>query len=97
MTFRDYSTELEDTNRFIPVKSDSERILTCILEYYPDRIRVNDLLYEFENGQWVQKVSSYYKTRISQELVVSYLKRTGFGILMNKKDNRMITIIGQKK
>ncbi len=51
LSFRDYSLELKDTQRFIPVKSDATRILTCILEYFPDKIRVNDLLYQLENGK----------------------------------------------
>src|SRR5690606_4836324 len=32
-TFRDYSHELDEKQRFIPVKSTTDRILTCILEY----------------------------------------------------------------
>jgi 2-polyprenyl-3-methyl-5-hydroxy-6-metoxy-1,4-benzoquinol methylase len=97
LTFRDYSTELEDTNRFIPVKSDSQRILTCFIEYYPDRLRVTDLLHEYENGKWIQKASSYYKTRISRELVLGFLKDSGFKISLDIITDRMITIIAQKK
>lgn len=54
LTFRDYSTDLENTNRFIPVKSDSKRILTCFIEYYLDKLRVTDLLHEYENNKWIQ-------------------------------------------
>lgn len=96
LSFRDYSTELHDTNRFIPVKSDSERILTCFLEYFEDKIRVTDLLHEYENGKWVQKVSSYNKTRITQDLVVNYLTAAGFKVTLNKLENRIINIIAQK-
>jgi len=96
LTFRDYSTELQDTSRFIPVKSDSQKILTCFLEYSADKIRVTDLLHELENGLWVQKVSSYYKTRITRELVLGYLKDSGFRIKLDIIASRIITIIGQK-
>jgi ubiquinone/menaquinone biosynthesis C-methylase UbiE len=96
LTFRDYSTELEDTNRFIPVKSDLQRISTCFIEYFIEKLRVTDLLYEFEYGKWVQKVSSYYKTRISRDLVLEFIKDTGFQINFDKVTNRMVTIIGQK-
>jgi len=97
LTFRDYSSELEDTNRFIPVKSDSQRILTCFIEYFPDKLRITDLLYEFENDKWNQKVSSYYKTRINRELVLGFLRDSGFTISLDNIENRMITIIAQKK
>jgi 2-polyprenyl-3-methyl-5-hydroxy-6-metoxy-1,4-benzoquinol methylase len=96
LTFRDYSTELSDTSRFIPVKSDTHRILTCFIEYFTDYLRVTDLLHEFENGAWIQKVSSYRKTRVSRESVAEYIESAGFTIRYNNVANRMITLIGQK-
>jgi hypothetical protein len=60
------------------------------------RLRVTDLLHEYENGKWIQKASSYYKTRISRELVLGFLKDSGFNISFDNIANRMITIIGQK-
>lgn len=96
LSFRDYSTELDDTDRFIPVKSDSQRILTCFVEYFPDKLRVTDLLHELENGKWIQKVSSYYKVRISRDQVLGFLKESGFEIIYDNIENRMITIIAQK-
>ena len=97
LNFRDYTTELEDTNRFIPVKSDSQRILTCFIEYFPDKLRVTDLLHEYEYGKWIQKISSYYKTRINRDLILGFLRDSGFKISFDIVANRMITIIGQKK
>ncbi len=96
LTFRDYSVELDDTDRFIPVKSDSQRILTCFIEYFPEKLRVTDLLHERENGTWVQKVSSYYKTKVSRNLVAGYLENSGFKISLNKLTNRIVKLIGQK-
>src|SRR5690606_20914581 len=34
--FRDLTAELRGTDRFIPVRSDSHRIMTCFLEYEPE-------------------------------------------------------------
>ena len=96
LTFRDYSNELSDTDRFIPVKSDSQRILTCFLEYFPDKIRVTDLLHEFENNRWVQKVSSYYKTRIGADEALSMLKDSGFKIVLSHLTKGIITLIAEK-
>jgi 2-polyprenyl-3-methyl-5-hydroxy-6-metoxy-1,4-benzoquinol methylase len=96
LTFRDYSTALEDTNRFIPVKSDSQKILTCFIEYFDDKLRVTDLLHEFVKDEWVQKVSSYYKIRIGREQVLGMLGDSGFKINYDNVTNRIITIIGQK-
>jgi len=96
LTFRDYSSELADTQRFIPVKSDNTKIFTCFLEYFPDKIRVTDLLYEFEDNRWVQKVSSYYKTRVTKASVTDILIKCGYKIVLDKNENRIISIIAQK-
>jgi ubiquinone/menaquinone biosynthesis C-methylase UbiE len=96
LTFRDYSNELTDTKRFIPVKSDSQKILTCFIEYFPDKIRVTDLLHEFENERWVQKVSSYYKTRLSMDEALSTLKDSGFKIVVSDLTKGIISLVGQK-
>ena len=64
LTFRDYvSTELQGTKRFIPVKSNNSRILTCFLEYRDRYVEVHDLLYEKAAEQWSFKISSYQKQR----------------------------------
>lgn len=97
LTFRDYSSELTGESRFIPVKSDKERILTCFLEYFPEFVCVTDLLHELENGVWVQKVSSYKKIRISTSFVISVLQNSGFKISLNEVINRMTTIIAVKE
>ncbi|MDO8896788.1 MAG: methyltransferase domain-containing protein, partial [Bacteroidales bacterium] len=96
LTFRDYSAELAYTNTLNTVKSDSQRILTCFIEFFVDKLRVTDLLHEFDNGNWILKVSSYYKTRISRDLILGYLSASGFKIIFDNVANRMITIIGQK-
>ena len=64
LSFRDYSTELTGDSRFIPVKSDDTRILTCVLDYENETVRVTDLLNEKKETGWTQKVSSYNKVRI---------------------------------
>jgi hypothetical protein len=46
ITFRDYSSALAAQERFIPVRSDESRILTCFLEYADSHLTVHDLLHE---------------------------------------------------
>jgi len=96
LTFRDYLTDLQDTQRFIPMKSDNNRVFTCFLEYFTDKIRVTDLLYELEDGKWVQKISSYFKTRIGKDQVIQILINCGFKITLDKTENRIIYIIACK-
>ncbi|MGK7394198.1 MAG: class I SAM-dependent methyltransferase [Candidatus Cyclobacteriaceae bacterium M3_2C_046] len=97
MSFRDYSQALTDTDRFIPVKSDSDRILTCYLEYFEKRIRVTDLLYQRIDGYWVQQVSSYFKIRISLQIVLNLLVYNSFEVQVQEKMNGMNIIVAQRQ
>lgn len=96
LTFRDYSYELDEKQRFIPVKSTADRILTCILEYEPEKVKVSDLLHEKINGKWTQKVSTYEKVRIGPSRIVEILEKNGMKIKLNEAINHMQTIIAEK-
>lgn len=96
LSFRDYTNELKGDARFIPVKSDDTRVMTCFLEYYDEYIKVTDLLYEKINGEWMQFISSYNKVRVLPEEIEKYLKDAGFEIESNENINRMIHLIVNK-
>ena len=96
LTFRDYSVELKDTQRFIPVRSDADRILTCVIDYSDNKVNVTDLLLEKEDGMWKQKVSSYKKLRITTDLLIDISQTIGFSVIENNITNRMVHLILQK-
>ncbi len=96
LTFRDLTFELKEEQRFIPVKSDDNRIFTCFLEHHSNYVKVFDIVYENENGRWTQKISSYKKLVISQDVVEDYFKEAGFKIEFMGIENEMVTIIGAK-
>ncbi|MCI0751496.1 MAG: class I SAM-dependent methyltransferase [Flammeovirgaceae bacterium] len=96
LTFRDYSIPLEGAHRFIPVKSDEQRILTCVLDYEKEYVNVTDLLYEKAETGWNQKVSSYKKIRINPSVIVQQLSNIGMTIKVNEVLNRLHTIIASK-
>jgi hypothetical protein len=79
-TFRDYSSALIESKRFIPVRSGSERILTCFLEYEDDSVTVYDILHERDGAAWRQRVSAYRKLRLSPAWVANALEVRGFKI-----------------
>ena len=92
-SFRDYSVALEGIQRFIPVKSDADRILTCVLDYEDEFVIVTDLLHERVGESWRQKVSSYRKVRLERMTVIDMLCDVGFRIEVDTVENRMITIV----
>ena len=97
ISYRDYTIELKDNQRFIPVKSDRDRILTCILDYEPEKVKVTDLLYEKIGNEWKQKVSSYKKVRISPNEIDEMIENSGLKITFNEPIDRMQTMIAEKK
>jgi SAM-dependent methyltransferase len=65
VTFRDYvSAPLQGDRRFILVRADENRILTCFLEYSGAMVRAHDVLHERAAGGWQLRVSSYPKLRL---------------------------------
>lgn len=96
LSFRDYSLAISGDQFFIPVKSDSNRILTCILNYEKDKVKVTDLIHEKNNNEWTQKVSSYYKIIIAPKEVERLLLDKNKKIILNESKNGMTTIVTTK-
>jgi SAM-dependent methyltransferase len=96
LSFRDQSLELKGPVRFIPVKSDENKILTCMLEYETDFVRVTDLLYERIDREWQQKVSSYRKVRVQADHIVNIIEACNLSITFNQNVDRLTTIIAVK-
>ncbi len=95
ITFRDLSQELSELDRFIPLKSDDQTILTCFLEYEPDTVKVHDLLYRYEQ-RWQLNKSFYRKLRLSPQWVDKKLKNVGFTQIECEANNGLVTVIATK-
>jgi SAM-dependent methyltransferase len=97
-TFRDYvGRELKGDERFILVRRDEERVLSCFLEYGPDHVMVHDLLTERADQQWTQTVSSYAKLRLSPDWLAAQLERRGLSVRRETAPAGMVRIMGRKK
>jgi SAM-dependent methyltransferase len=96
-TFRDYATsELKGEQRFILVRADDARILTCFLEYRDHQVVVQDLLHEKQNGRWRQLVSGYPKLRLAPEWVVSKLSELRLSVSRDATPSGMVRIVATK-
>jgi SAM-dependent methyltransferase len=95
-TFRDYTTPLVGNERFILVRSDAERILSCFLEYGADSVEVHDVLLERQSSGWRQRVSAYRKLRLSPEWVSKQLRAAGFSVQRETGMSGMVRIIATR-
>ncbi|CAB3767995.1 MULTISPECIES: class I SAM-dependent methyltransferase [Burkholderia] len=96
LTFRDLSRELAGLERFIPVRADDTRIMTCVLDYEPDGVVVTDLIHVREDAGWVLHKSSYRKLRLSPATQVAALQRIGFVVDHDRAAGRMYAISARK-
>jgi predicted TPR repeat methyltransferase len=95
-TFRDYASKtLEGNERFILVKRDENRILTCCLDYGEDRVTVHDVLTQREDEEWVQRVSSYPKLRLAPDWVIAQLKGLGLAARLDTAPSGMVRIVAR--
>jgi SAM-dependent methyltransferase len=95
LTFRDYSEPLRDESRFIPVRGDERRILTCFLEYEDDTVVVHDILHERAGDAWETRVSSYRKLRLAPERVIASLQTIGFETRREPGPRGMVRVVGK--
>ena len=81
LTFRDHTgPERRSTDRFLLVRGDAERILTCCLDYRADRVLVTDVVHELSAGRWSLRASDYEKLRLSPSVVASELAAGGLSV-----------------
>ena len=96
ITLRDYSAPLSGEQRFIPVRSDENRIFVCFLEYSASRVTVTDILHEREGSQWKMSVSSYDKLRITPKWLDALLRRSGFAVTRDVNASGMLRFVARR-
>jgi len=95
VSFRDYSVPLTGEQRFIPVRSDETRILTCFLEYEPEAVLVHDIIHERTADGWQTRVSHYRKLRLSPEHLINCLQSNGFNVRREVGMRGMVRVVAQ--
>jgi 2-polyprenyl-3-methyl-5-hydroxy-6-metoxy-1,4-benzoquinol methylase len=95
-TFRDYASKtLTGDERYILVKRDEKRILTCFLEYGTDHVTVHDVLTQREDDRWIQRESSYPKLRLAPDRVLAKLEALGLSARRETAPSGMVRIVAR--
>jgi SAM-dependent methyltransferase len=97
LTFRDLIFELKGLDRIIPVRSESNLIFTCFLEYGTEHVKVHDVIYEKTNNQWQIQKGYYRKLRIPPDWTRQCLLKIGFEVETFDIQNGMVTIIARRR
>lgn len=96
-TFRDYSVAANDVQRFIPVRSDANRILTCFLEEHPEHILVHDIIHERQADSWHLRVSSYPKLRLVPADLAETLRKHALRVRIGKGPRGLVQLEASKR
>lgn len=95
-SFRDYTVPLAGLARFIPVRSDRDRILDCFLEYEADHVLVHDLIHERDGGTWSLEAGAYRKVRLAPGWVQARLVARGFDVRTEPGLAGMVRLVGTR-
>lgn len=95
-TFRDFTVETKELERFIPVRSDDKTVFTCFLEFEPDKVKVHDLVHRRVDGRWDFAKSFYRKLRLPTDWVVTTLLDTGFADVDTGLDRGLVVVTAKK-
>ena len=97
ITYRDLTTELCGTDRFIPVRSDQDKIMTCFLEFEnAESVVVHDLIYVREGAGWSLNKSSYRKMRLGIDWMYEELGKAGFTAVSQDLCGRLVGVTAKK-
>jgi SAM-dependent methyltransferase len=89
LTYRDLTADLRGTDRFIPVRSDDERIMTCFLDVArPDVVEVHDIVHTRTARGWVMTANSYPKLRLAPTWVRDRLAAAGLEVARHEPGPR---------
>ncbi len=97
LTFRDMTHEISGLDRFIPVRSDPNRIFTCFLEYEAQHVLVHDIVYEKLKDRWEMKKSAFRKLRIAPQWVSDILVMLGFKVATFDIHMGIVTIVARRQ
>lgn len=94
LSFRDLTDTPVGLDRFIPVHSDDDVIMTCFLEDAgPDAVKVHDLVHRRTEQGWLLAKSSYHKLRLAPAFVADRLAVAGFRVAEPQRGPRGLRVL----
>jgi len=81
LSYRSLVDQRRGTDRFIPVRSDADRVMVCFLDFTdPDTVEVHDIVHARTANGWTMTASSYPKLRLSPAWITAQLTVAGLEV-----------------
>lgn len=95
VSWRDLSTPAQELDRFIPLRMEDDRLMTCFLEDLGKTVLVHDLVHIRDSDGWRFERSAYPKLKLSSAWIESQLSEAKLSVV-SKETIRGMIIIGAK-
>ena len=79
-------------DRFIPLRSTEDKIMTCFIEKIGHSVMVHDLVYVRENDDWVLHKGAYPKLILPEKEIKAELERRGFDLYAESNVRGMVIL-----
>lgn len=80
LQFREPPADMSPQNSVFTTRSERDRIMECVLHFWPDRIWVTDIVHEWASGTWRSIRSTYPKLRLTVPAIVELARVAGLGV-----------------
>jgi len=91
--FREPPADMSPQNSIFTTRSERDRIMECVLHYWPDRVWVTDVVHEWTGHTWRSMRSTYGKLRLTVEGIVESARVAGLGVELNEPHARQRLLV----
>lgn len=96
IAYRDLSYGKQGNTLGFNVRSERDRIFSCILRFGEEKTEVTDIFQEWKDGAWVFSASSYNKLNLPLDRFLILLDRYGFSLKTEEEKKGMRYILAEK-
>jgi SAM-dependent methyltransferase len=93
LQFREPPGDMSPQNSVFTTRSERDRIMECIVHYWPDRMWVTDVVHEWKEGTWRSIRSTYPKLRLTAEEIIETARVAGLGLESNEPHARQRLLV----
>jgi SAM-dependent methyltransferase len=91
--FREQPTDMSPQNSVFTTRSERDRIMECVLHFWPDRVWVTDVVHEWIGGTWRSIRGTYPKLRLTTEGIVEQARLAGLGLQLDQPHARQRLLV----
>lgn len=93
LQFREPPADMSPQNSVFTTRSERDRIMECVLHFWPDRVWVTDVVHEWIGGTWRSMRGTYPKLRLTVDGIIEQARVAGLGVQLNEPHARQRLLV----